>query len=95
MSRVFAKKIKKFFYPKTLDNTVIVCYNYYRKKEREVNKMTKYVVTAYKVEREFTTEERARAYFNEVKHNFTYCELKKVDEDGTRYYAESVEIFRK
>ena len=94
MSRVFAKKIKNFFYPKTLDNTVIMCYNYYRKKEREVNKM-KYVVTGYKVEREFTTEERARAYFNEIKHNFTYCELKKVDEDGTRYYAESIEIFTK
>ena len=55
----------------------------------------KYVVTGFRFEREFTTEARARACFNVVKHNFTYCELKKINEDGTRYYAESIEIFTK
>lgn len=55
----------------------------------------KYVVTGYKVEREFTNEIEAKACFNAIKYNFTYCELKRVDENGTRYYAESLQIFRK
>lgn len=55
----------------------------------------KYVVTGFRFDREFTDERAARACFNAVKHNFTYCELKKVDENATRYYAESIEIFRK
>lgn len=55
----------------------------------------KYVVTGFRFDREFINERAARAWFNAVKHDFTYCELKKVDEDGTRYYAESIEIFRK
>ena len=55
----------------------------------------KYTITGFRFEKDFTNEEEARAYFNEVKQNFTYCELKKFDRDATRYYAESIEIFRK
>ena len=77
-----------------LDKRVNVCYNKYRKKEREENKM-KYVVTGFRFNREFTNEIEAKACFNAVKYNFTYCELKRVDENGTRYYAESLKIFRK
>ena len=55
----------------------------------------KYVVTGFRFNREFTNEIEAKACFNAVKHNFTYCELKKVDKNGVRYYAESLKIFRK
>lgn len=55
----------------------------------------KYTITGFRFEKDFANEKEARAYFNKVKPNFTYCELKKVDEDGTHYYAESLEIFRK
>ena len=57
--------------------------------------MTKYVVTGFRFNREFTNEIEAKVCFNAVKRNFTYCELKRVDENGTRYYAESLKIFRK
>lgn len=57
--------------------------------------MTKYAVSAYKVYEEFATEREARAYFERVKHSFTYCELKKVSETPSRYYSTSVEIFRR
>ena len=57
--------------------------------------MTKYAVSAYKVYEEFATEREARAYFEKVKHSFTYCELKKVSETPSRYYSQSVEIFRR
>ena len=55
----------------------------------------KYVVSAYKFYEEFTTEREARTCFDRVKHNFTYCELKRVTENATRYYADSIEIFYK
>ena len=55
----------------------------------------KYIVDAYKVFEEFTTERGARAYFEEIKHNHTYCELKKATVTDNRYYAKSLEIFRK
>lgn len=54
-----------------------------------------YAVTGYKVNREFTTKREARAYFEEIKHTLTYCELKEIDRNDTRYYARSLEIFRK
>ena len=57
--------------------------------------MTKYVVTGFRFNREFTNEIEAKTCFNAVKYNFTYCELKKFDRDAARYYAESIEIFRK
>ena len=84
----------KTFFQKTIDKRLISCYNLDRKKEREVNKM-KYAVSAYKVYEEFATEKEARAYFNRVKHNFTYCELKRVTESDYCYRSESVEIFTK
>lgn len=55
--------------------------------------MTKYVVTAYKVEREFNDKWEAQEYFEEVKRDFTCCELKEVHEGNGRYYAKSLEIF--
>ena len=55
----------------------------------------KYVVTGFRFDREFTNEKEARACFNAVKHNFTYCELKKVDDNATYYYATALEIYRK
>lgn len=55
----------------------------------------KYVVTGFRFNKEFTNEIEAKAFFNTVKHNFTYCELKKIDENGVRYYAESLKIFIK
>lgn len=55
--------------------------------------MTKYVVTAYKVEREFDDKWKAQEYFEEVKRDFTCCELKEVNEGNGRYYAKSLEIF--
>ena len=70
------------------------CYNNDRKKEREEAKMT-FVVSAYKTYEEFKTEKEARAYFNRVKKNFTYCELKVVDDNGYRYRSQSIEIWRK
>ena len=57
--------------------------------------MTKYAVSAYKVYREFATETEAKAYFESIKHSFTYCELKRVTESSICYRSESVEIFRK
>ena len=55
----------------------------------------KYAVSAYKFDKEFATEKEARACFEEIKTRFTYCELKKVDENADRYYSRSIEIFRK
>ena len=57
--------------------------------------MTKYAVSAFRVYREFATETEARAYFESVKHSFTYCELKRVTESSTCYRSESIEIFYK
>lgn len=57
--------------------------------------MTKYVITGFRFEEEFPTEAKARNRFEEVKERFTYCELKKVDHNAHRYYAESIEIFTK
>ena len=54
-----------------------------------------FVVSAYKIYEEFKTEKEARAYFNRVKKNFTYCELKVVDDNGYRYRSQSIEIWRK
>ena len=54
-----------------------------------------FVVSAYKTYEEFKTEKEARAYFNRVKKNFTYCELKAVDDNSHRYYSQSIEIWRK
>ena len=54
-----------------------------------------YAVSAYKVDKEFATENEARAYFEEIKNNFTYCELKAVDRNSSRYYSRSIEIFYK
>ena len=81
-------------YNLTIDTCEKVCYNNDRKKEREENKMT-FVVSAYKTYEEFKTEKEARAYFNKVKHNFSYCELKRVEETPNRYYSQSIEIWRK
>lgn len=57
--------------------------------------MTKYTITGFRFEEDFTTEARARARFEEVKNRFTYCELKKVIKTDTCYRAESIEIFTK
>lgn len=54
-----------------------------------------FVVSAYKTYEEFTTMGEAMEYFNKVKHNFSYCELKRVEETPNRYYSRSIEIWRK
>jgi len=55
----------------------------------------KYVITGYKFDKEFTDEREAKTYFDKIKKNFTYCELTKVDENATRHYGTSIEIFTK
>ena len=55
--------------------------------------MTTYAVSGFRFDKEFASEAEARACFEEVKMNFTYCELKKVSRTSTRYYATSIEIF--
>ena len=57
--------------------------------------MTKYAVTAFRFYKEFLTEGEARTYFEEIKNDFTYCELKRIRETILGYYATSLEIFRK
>jgi len=57
--------------------------------------MTKYAVTAFRFYKEFTNKRKAEACFEKVKHNFTYCELKKVNNTAESYYAESLKIFTK
>ena len=57
--------------------------------------MTKYAVSGFRFEKEFDSEKEARNFFNEVKQNFTYCELKKVDKNSARHRSESIEIFYK
>ena len=57
--------------------------------------MTKYVVSGFRFYEEFLSQSRAKARFDEVKNNFTYCELKKVHETASGYYSTSLEIFRK
>lgn len=54
-----------------------------------------YKVTAYKFERYFNTEEEALQCFNEVKHNYTYCEVDRVTHENGYYYGESIEIYYK
>ena len=56
---------------------------------------TTYTVTAFRHNKEFITEKEARAHFEKVKHNFTYCELKEITKNDTHYYSKSLEIFRK
>jgi hypothetical protein len=58
-------------------------------------KTTKYAVDAFRFYKEFETEEEARACFEEVKNNFTYCELKKIEKTITYQYSQSIKIFRK
>lgn len=55
--------------------------------------MTTYAVSGFRFDKEFTSEAEARACFEEVKTNFTYCELKKVSRTSSRYYSTSIEIF--
>lgn len=55
----------------------------------------KYIVTAYKFEKTFTNEEDARNCFEEVKTNFTYCEMKKVEIINGHYYGKAIEIYSK
>ena len=57
--------------------------------------MTKYAVTAFRFYKEFLTEGEARACFEKIKNDFTYCELKRIRETILGYYATSHEIFRK
>lgn len=57
--------------------------------------MTKYAVSASGFYKEFTNKRKAEACFEKVKHNFTYCEFKKVNNTAESYYAESIKIFTK
>ena len=54
-----------------------------------------YIVSAFRFFKGFDNEEEARACFEEVKNDFTYCELKKARKMNGYYYAESLEIFMK
>jgi hypothetical protein len=65
------------------------------RKEREVITMTKYAVSAFGFYKEFTNKRKAEVCFEKVKHNFTYCEFKKVNNTAESYYAESIKIFTK
>lgn len=55
----------------------------------------KYIVEGFKFYKEFTMEAEARKYFEEVKNDFNYCELKAAEITPAAYYAKSIEIFRK
>lgn len=55
----------------------------------------KYIVTAYKFEKTFANEEEARNCFEEVKTNFTYCEMKKVENINGNHCGEAIEIYSK
>lgn len=55
----------------------------------------KYIVDGFKFHKEFTNEAEARKCFEEVKHNFNYCELKVAEITPAAYYAKSIEIFWK
>lgn len=55
----------------------------------------KYIVTAYRFERVFANEEEARNCFEEVKTNFTYCEIKKVENINGHHHGEAIEIYHK
>lgn len=57
--------------------------------------MTKYAVFAFGFYKEFTNKRKAKVCFEKVKHNFTDCELKKVNNTAESYYAESIKIFTK
>ena len=55
----------------------------------------KYIVTAYNFEKTFANEEEARNCFEEVKINFTYCEMKKVENINGNHCGEAIEIYSK
>ena len=54
--------------------------------------MKKFVVDAFRLWKEFEDEQTAREFFNEVKDNYTYCELKYTVEENGVYIAESLAI---
>lgn len=47
--------------------------------------MKKYTISAFGFYKEFTNKRKAKACFEKVKHNFTYCELKKVNNTGDEF----------
>lgn len=56
---------------------------------------TYYEVSGFKFDERFETEAEALKRFEEVKTRFTYCEAKKVEENGPIYYAKSIKVYAK
>lgn len=54
-----------------------------------------YEISGFRFNEVFATEAEALKRFEEVKHNFTYCEVKKVEQTDKYYRAESIKIFYK
>ena len=57
--------------------------------------MAKYAVSNSIFYEEFHTEAEARTRFEEIKNDFTYCELKWIRETPLGYYSRIIEFFRK
>ena len=57
--------------------------------------MKHYEVSAFRYIAKFDDENKARADFERVKNNYTYCELKEVKQDSIAYQSHSLEIFLK
>jgi len=55
----------------------------------------KYEISAFRYHTMVENLDLARAIFNEVKHLFTYCELKEIFNINGNYYAKSIEIYYK
>ena len=56
---------------------------------------TYYEVSGFKFSERFETEAEALKRFEEVKTRFTYCEAKKVEENGPIYRSVSVKTYAK
>ena len=58
-------------------------------------KNTKYAVDTFRFHKEFETLEEAKKCFEEVKENFNYCKLVRIEKTPTYQYNESLKIFRR
>jgi hypothetical protein len=53
----------------------------------------KYEISGFKFDEVFTDKAEAIKRFEEVKKNFTYCELKEVLNETPYYYARSIKVY--
>ena len=76
-----------------LDKCRISCYHNVRKIKEDTE--MKYEINAFRYHATVESLDLARAIFDEVKRNFTYCELKEIFNLNGNYYAKSIEIYYK